>query len=298
MNRILRTFSWLSSHGNPGDSRLIALDEKMTEFYRGAAVRQCYHELSAAGNGNWSAQPFQREVLARTKPGDRVVEFNCGNGYACELFMARGADYAGVDVAVDTLDITENRRRHLISCQAYQTPFESESADLVVSFYSLEHMVWPERYLEEMLRVLRPGGHIALAFPDYVTRIERVMPSVILGWTPGGMRMKLRCGRWLDAVLHAFQRRFAYIPRMARARKAIYEGRRPLFLVNLEPACLESDYATDSDAVYFAGEEEISQFLASRGCRIVLRSADVFDANGVSQSAESFGNGFVLAAKT
>lgn len=297
MSLISREFSWLSSHENPGDSRLLALDLKMTEFYRGAAVRQRYHELSAVGNGDWSTQPFQREVLARTRPGDRVVEFNCGNGYACELFTARGADYAGLDIAVDALDIGAERRRRLVACQAYRTPFESESADLVVSFYSLEHMVWPERYLEEMLRLLRPGGRIALAFPDYMTRIERVMPSVILGRTSGGIREKLARGRWLDAALHAVERSFVYEPRMARARALIYEGARPLFLVNLRPACLESEYVTDSDAVYFAGEEEVARFVASRGCRIELRSADVRDARGVSQGAESSGNGFVLATK-
>ncbi|MFY1985752.1 class I SAM-dependent methyltransferase [Achromobacter xylosoxidans] len=44
-------------------------------------------------------------------------------------------------------------------------PFTDAQFDAVVSFYSLEHLYPLERYLEEMMRVLRPGGVLIGAIP-------------------------------------------------------------------------------------------------------------------------------------
>jgi SAM-dependent methyltransferase len=48
---------------------------------------------------------------------------------------------------------------------AYDLPFENESFDLLLSFYSLEHLHPLERYLAQFRRVLRPGGLLVGAIP-------------------------------------------------------------------------------------------------------------------------------------
>jgi SAM-dependent methyltransferase len=64
---------------------------------------------------------------------------------------------------------------------AEELPFENERFDAVVSFDVLEHVDDPVRAVEEVRRVLRPGGRAWLVFPtylgarsshlDYVTRL-------------------------------------------------------------------------------------------------------------------------------
>lgn len=44
-------------------------------------------------------------------------------------------------------------------------PFPAEHYDVVVSFYSLEHLHPLGRYMSEMTRILKPGGHLIGAIP-------------------------------------------------------------------------------------------------------------------------------------
>jgi SAM-dependent methyltransferase len=50
---------------------------------------------------------------------------------------------------------------------AEQLPFRSESLDVVAAFDVLEHCHRPGLALAEMVRVLRPGGLLALSVPAY-----------------------------------------------------------------------------------------------------------------------------------
>lgn len=50
---------------------------------------------------------------------------------------------------------------------AYQTGLGDASIDTVLCTFVLEHLEEPLRALEEMRRVLRPGGHLILSAPQY-----------------------------------------------------------------------------------------------------------------------------------
>jgi SAM-dependent methyltransferase len=53
----------------------------------------------------------------------------------------------------------------------HHLPFHASGFDGVLADRVLQHVAEPERVLDEMLRVLRPGGRIALADPDYGTQV-------------------------------------------------------------------------------------------------------------------------------
>lgn len=54
---------------------------------------------------------------------------------------------------------------HLVARSAELIPIPDESVDLIVSFYSLEHVQKLGQYAQELHRVLRPGGHVVGAVP-------------------------------------------------------------------------------------------------------------------------------------
>ncbi len=43
---------------------------------------------------------------------------------------------------------------------------EVESADVVVAFETIEHLFWPEDFLEQVKQILRPGGLLVLSCPN------------------------------------------------------------------------------------------------------------------------------------
>jgi ubiquinone/menaquinone biosynthesis C-methylase UbiE len=68
--------------------------------------------------------------------------------------------------------IEHNRNRYpgarWTTSSAYRLPLREDSVDACSSMYVLEHLVCPEKILDEMLRVTKEGGHAILLFPDFL----------------------------------------------------------------------------------------------------------------------------------
>lgn len=292
-------FSCISSYDSPNERRLVRLDQEMREFYLSSAVSQSYHLISQQANVSWTDEfPLHRAVLNLIQKGNRVIEFSCGTGYAADFICERGADYIGLDLQV-TRYISDKQKhpdgqRRFIESSGYNVPIRDGFADMAVSFYALEHMVWPVKYLDEMLRVVKPGGHVALLFPDFIANPFKIMPSVRFGVNPGGLRVKLRRRQFLDLARSLYERSILYRAMIIRLRRDIYQHKL-CFMINTAPSCLVSPWTSDTDAVYFASEEEEATYLISKGCLIKMRSRDIRRKDGASIDSATSGNALVVA---
>jgi len=68
-------------------------------------------------------------------------------------------DYTGVDLSSAVAPLMH---KPFVACDATRLPFENDSFDAVWSVTVLEHVPDPETALEEMRRVLKPGGLLFL----------------------------------------------------------------------------------------------------------------------------------------
>lgn len=72
--------------------------------------------------------------------------------------------------------------RAVVADLAEPLPFEEESFDVVVSNQVIEHLVSPDRFLDEIHRVLRPGGY-AVTSTENLSSWHNIA-ATILGWQP------------------------------------------------------------------------------------------------------------------
>jgi ubiquinone/menaquinone biosynthesis C-methylase UbiE len=118
------------------------------------------------------------------KTGQRVLEIGCGSG-GFTTFVARAVGPTGQVEALDIqpamlsqlekkLALPENKDIQNITlhqASAYELPFEDEVLDLVYLITVLPEIPDQSRALEEIRRVLKPGGILAvselLIDPDY-----------------------------------------------------------------------------------------------------------------------------------
>lgn len=110
--------------------------------------------------------------------GKEVLDLGCGTGYGTALIADKCTSICGVDISDEAVAYaTEKYRAHNL---AYKTirkvedaplPFDDSSFDVVLSFQVIEHIPDPATYLEEIRRVLRPGGIFIVATPDRATRL-------------------------------------------------------------------------------------------------------------------------------
>ncbi len=94
--------------------------------------------------------------------GKDVLEVGCGKGRFAEVFIEEGAKVTGIDPSPELLKDTRRLQGTFLQASATELPFEDASFDVVIAVEVIEHLPFLETSLREMLRVLRPGGVIAL----------------------------------------------------------------------------------------------------------------------------------------
>ena len=119
-------------------------------------------------------------------PGDRVLDMGCGAGrHAFELYR-RGTDVIAFDQDADELsqvadmfaamraegEVPDGAEADVKQGDALQLPFADGEFDRVVAAEVLEHIPEDEAAIVELVRVLRPGGTMAVTVPRWLP--ERV----------------------------------------------------------------------------------------------------------------------------
>ena len=109
----------------------------------------------------------------------RILELGCGIGYqsamlakisksvvASDLPNESVADHApGMDVAAQLHKQLAINNVTLIPCSAEELPFEDDSMEMVFSSHVLEHIPNQQKALNEIYRVLKPGGYHVCIVP-------------------------------------------------------------------------------------------------------------------------------------
>ena len=130
--------------------------------------------VTAQGGFNPS---FQRHVAtyrlcAPLLPAGRVLDLGCGIGHSFALLAPR--ESVGVDHSAEAL---AGQDRPTVVADMRELPFSDGSFASVLAVQSIEHVPDPERVLDEVVRVLEPGGTAILVTPN---RLEFARPNEII----------------------------------------------------------------------------------------------------------------------
>lgn len=103
---------------------------------------------------------LEKEVGLIDQPFNSHLDVGCADGTFTRLLENKFPQTQGY--GVDLSDIVIPNDPHFVAADCYNLPFSAEYFDLVHSAELLEHLEEPERAIEEMKRVLKPGGTLML----------------------------------------------------------------------------------------------------------------------------------------
>jgi ubiquinone/menaquinone biosynthesis C-methylase UbiE len=145
-------------------------------------------------------EPFYAGYQARVREllhpaaGRRYLEIGAGTGAsAARLAGEYGAEVVTIDRARTMTDAQRARGpRHPVNADANAIPFRAGAFAGASADRTIQHVADPDRCIDEMVRVTRPGGWIVLADPDYSTQTlsieDQELAAAVLAYRAGHIR--------------------------------------------------------------------------------------------------------------
>lgn len=112
------------------------------------------------------------------RPGQRVLDLAAGTGTSSEPYADAGVSVVACDFSLGMLKVGKRRRPDIdfVAGDATNLPFADESFDAATISFGLRNVNEPQKALEEMYRVTKPGGTLVIAeFSSPVVPVWRTM---------------------------------------------------------------------------------------------------------------------------
>jgi demethylmenaquinone methyltransferase/2-methoxy-6-polyprenyl-1,4-benzoquinol methylase len=172
------------------------------------------HLLSFNLDRRWRARTVDRVTEILTRPDARVLDLCCGTGdVLLALEDKRNAAVLGSDFCHPML--VEARRKiaarqfrsTLFEADALALPLADESLDLITIAFGFRNLANYGNGLEELLRVLKPEGMVAL--PEYSQPTNRAF-AALYGF------FSTRVLPWIGGMISGSREAYSYLPESIR----------------------------------------------------------------------------------
>ncbi|MBN2148240.1 MAG: class I SAM-dependent methyltransferase [Anaerolineales bacterium] len=118
----------------------------------------------------WRAGQQRRLGMIVEAAGERlrgsVLENGCGVGMYVKHLSLLGSVVSGLEYDFERAREASQHSARIVNAAGENLPFAAERFDLILSHEVLEHVQDDRRAVEEMVRVLMPGGRITLFVPN------------------------------------------------------------------------------------------------------------------------------------
>jgi SAM-dependent methyltransferase len=203
-----------------------------------------YAEFLASWDANFYAK--YADTLKPDLTGGKALDVGCGVGQVVARLTEAGFQAYGVDVSEPSV---ARAKKFCERCQVYdgkRLPFPDNYFDSAGALNVLEHVDEPEAFLQEVVRVVVPGGKVVISSPNFMRAIG------VRDYHPKmrGLGNKLR--NW----------------RRIREKRALMRSDPTRVKFDHMIPIVKQPFEPDDDAIVATNGVEIAFFLERFGCEI------------------------------
>jgi ubiquinone/menaquinone biosynthesis C-methylase UbiE len=112
--------------------------------------------------------PTKSELIAElTQPKQKIVDIACGTGSILRYLKERGySDLSGLETSRYAVDRLRSEGITMYQGRLPNLPMPDSYFDVIIASQILEHVIRRQRFMREMLRVLKPEGRALIFVPN------------------------------------------------------------------------------------------------------------------------------------
>lgn len=131
------------------------------------------NNFTYANNYVYQRHVFAYQFIRNKVAGKQVLELGCGEGYGMQILSAHTNSYHAVDKKKpDAVSFYDNRSFQLCNLPSL-SGIEDNRFDTIICYQVIEHIKNDGRLLQEIKRVLKPGGTLYLTTPNKLMSLTR-----------------------------------------------------------------------------------------------------------------------------
>ncbi len=225
------------------------MSSDLTDYYRGSSE---YRAMLAGQDEALFAQ-YLSYFGRWAESGARVLDVGCGVGTSTRLLREAGFDAVGTDTSARFLP---DEPGFFVADFARRTDLEDGAFAAAGALNVIEHVADPRAFLDELVRVVRPGGVVVICSPNLTSPLvgARILVDLTRGRTPYlGVR-----GR--RAALALLARNVGRSAAAALGRDAFAPR---------EHTLASGVVGYDADATYWSNAAEVRRRLERLGCELI-----------------------------
>lgn len=125
----------------------------------------------AIGSFHHKMMPWLANNLVQVNHDDLIVDIGAAQGHG--IIPLKRSGYSNISVVdIDTYNFEMFKNRYQFNCHQCDVendflPFDNNSVGWTINFHLIEHLNNPNHFLNEVFRVLKPGGSVTLVTPDW-----------------------------------------------------------------------------------------------------------------------------------
>lgn len=198
---------------------------------------------------------YANETAKLLKKKDTFLDIGCGTGIMIEMLKNKNA--YGIEISKTSVAISKKKKLQVKYYNGEKIPFKNEFFNVVGSYNVLEHVDDPLPFLQENLRVLKKGGHLIIACPNFLS-----VTNDYHSHTRGNMRK-------LKNLFTMFQ---------------CFLSQKPLFL-KMKPV-VKKKFTVDDDAVNVTNPISIMKWASENKLTRVYWSSNLIYTSGIKNNID------------